>query len=102
MLTYGGVELDIKNSNFKVKYADYVFYFSSEFYKKKFESNVDNFVKVENIKIQNKYKVKIDLKQYFAVVYYKLVEKRGFYIAKIIGSDKLPKFKVNSYIDTEE
>ena len=54
------------------------FYFSSEFNKKRFKKGVDLFIKTENRKVENRYKVRIDLDQFMAITFYKRIEKRGF------------------------
>ena len=89
MKTKNGVELNIKESEYKIKIYNYNFYFSSAFYLKKFKEEVFEFVEMENIKFNNKYKVKFDLRLYFAIVLFKRIEKRGFYITsdKYINND---------------
>lgn len=89
MRTANGVELNIKESIYKFEFQEYIFYFSSEFYLKRFKDKVEEFIKLENIKLKNKYKVNIDLSLYFAVCLYKKIEKRGFYI-----THKEMKFKI--------
>ena len=80
MLTSGGICLNIKESNyFTLKYG-LIFYFSSELYLNKFLNNVDNFVTIESLKMKNKYQINSNLELYFAISYYKKIEKRGFYI----------------------
>lgn len=72
--------LDLKQSNYKVKIGSLEFYFSSEFYKKKFEKEADNFAVAENMKFEIRYKVKVNLYTVFLISYYKKLEKRGFRI----------------------
>jgi YHS domain-containing protein len=78
MLTKNGVELDLRKSKYKCIFKNYIFYFSSEFYLKKFKENLANFIFLENTKISNRYKIKIDLSDYLSICYYKKIEKRGF------------------------
>lgn len=80
MLTKNGIELNLKESNYVVNITGLSFYFSSELYKNKFINNVREFVNQENTKINLKYKININLETYFAIVFYKKIEKRGFYI----------------------
>lgn len=80
MKTKNGVELNLKESEYNIKIFNWNFYFSSALYLNKFKEQVFQFVEMESLKFNNKYKVKFDLKLYFAIVLYKRIEKRGFYI----------------------
>ena len=102
MQTKRGIELNIKESKYACVYNGIKFYFSSELYKNKFLANVETFIKIEELKLQNKYRLKLDIKEYLAIVYYKQIEKRGFYIYDMFGNiyyEKPPKFIIKSYID---
>lgn len=87
MKTKNGIELNLEESKYISKFNGLVFYFSSETYKNKFNEQIEDFIKIESIKIFNKYKVKIDLSDYLAVSLYKRIEKRGFLI--LYGSSKI-------------
>lgn len=78
MKTANGIELDLNKSEYKFIFEDFIFYFSSEFYMNKFKNGVQQFILLETIKLQNKYKLKINLNLYLAVSFYKRIEKRGF------------------------
>lgn len=78
MLTKNGIELDLRKSHYIYIFKNYIFYFSSELYLKKFKEGLLNFIFLENTKISNKYKIKIDLSDYLSVSFYKKIEKRGF------------------------
>ena len=80
MLTKNGVELDLEKSKYQYKYKGLVFYFSSEFNHKRFKDRFNYFVYVESTKIINRFKVNADFTLYFAIVFYKHIEKRGFYV----------------------
>lgn len=80
MKTVRGIELDLKKSEYKYSLYNFTFYFSSEFYLNNFKNNVTFFSEIESVKIKNKYKVFIDLNIYLTFVYYKRIEKRGFYV----------------------
>lgn len=80
MLTKNGICLNIKESKYYVMKYGLIFYFSSELYLNKFTNNVDNFVITESLKMKNKYQINSNLELYFALSYYKKIEKRGFYI----------------------
>ena len=80
MKTVRGIELDLPKSEYTYSINGYIFYFSSEFYLNNFKNNVRLFIEIEEVKIKNKYKVFIDLNLYLTFVYYKKIEKRGFYV----------------------
>ena len=80
MLTKNGICLNIEESEYKVLKYGLLFYFSSQFYMNKFLNNVDNFVTTESLKMKNKYKINSNLELYFALSFYKKIEKRGFFI----------------------
>lgn len=80
MRTRGGIYYDLQESEFKYKIGDYEFNFSSELYMHKFMTGLNDFVKDENNKINSKYKLEGDFKEYLTIIYYKKVERRGFYV----------------------
>ena len=80
MQTKNGIELNLKESKYKAHYNNLVFYFSSEFYKNKFQNEIVDFIKIETIKLFNKYKTSIELTDYLSISLYRKIEKRGFYI----------------------
>lgn len=69
---------NIMESEYKTSFGGFIFYFTSEFYKNKFENEVENYIESEEIKIRNKYKVDLSLSLYLAISLYKKIEKRGF------------------------
>lgn len=77
---------DISLSDICVNIDNYKFYFSSDLYRDKFISNYQNFVKAENDKINVKYKMSGDFKEYLTIIYYMKIEKRGF---RVYYKDKL-------------
>ena len=80
MKTKNGIELNLKESEFIFEYKNLKFYFSSKLYLNKFKEQINQFIEMENTKIINKYKVRIDLINYLSVSLYKKIEKRGFLI----------------------
>lgn len=78
MKTTYGVYLDIGESDYCYNFKGITFYFSSQQYMKKFKDTVENYIEIETLKIQNKYKVDLMLTMYLAVSYYKKIETRGF------------------------
>ena len=58
------------------------FYFSSEFYLKKFSEGFQKFIDEENMKLEVRFRNPINAQLYFIFVYYTKIEKRGFYVVK--------------------
>lgn len=98
MKTYRGIELDIKQSDYRYTINNYTFYFSSEFYMNNFKNNIELFTEIEGAKIKNKYKVYIDLNIYLAFVFYKKIEKRGFYVINNITNEEVKELNFASYL----
>lgn len=99
MQTKNGIELDLSKSNYKYKLYDYVFYFSSQTYLNKFKEEVVNFTIVESRKFEIRYKIPINLHEYFMLALYKRIEKRGFYVTykrEIIRDNDL-RFVIKNY-----
>lgn len=71
---------DINDSNYCVELNKIKIYFSSEFNKERFLKGYEEYVKEENLKIQNKYKINIKADYYLLFAFYKKIEKRGFRI----------------------
>lgn len=80
MKTRGGVFYNLAESDFTIKRNDYEFKFSSELHKNKFITGVEEFIETENSKINAKYGLKGDFAEYLSIIYYKRVERRGFYV----------------------
>lgn len=79
---------DINDSNYYVELDKLKIYFSSEFNRERFLNGYENYVKEENLKIQNKYKINIRANYYLLFAYYRKIEKRGFRIVnKMTGVD---------------
>ena len=95
---------DINESPYYVEIDDFTFYFSSDFYRKKFKNSVYSYVKEEEFKLRNRYHIlNINffnlLKEVLMISLYKKIEKRGFrvykedliYIESGDNSDKMEK-----------
>lgn len=70
--------LNINESEYMTTFGGFNFYFSSNFYKEKFEREVQKYIEEEELKINNKYKTQINVSLYLAISLYKKIEKRGF------------------------
>lgn len=80
MKTRRGIYYDLEESPYITKFRDFRFYFSSEFYRNKFETNLRDYIKEETLKLKKRYKVKIDFTDILAFNLYKRIEKRGCYV----------------------
>lgn len=78
MKTTRGIELDLQSTEYIVSIYGYSFYFSSIFYKEKFEKEMRHFSEYESQKIKVKNNIKISMELYFLFSLYKKIEKRGF------------------------
>lgn len=79
-MTKSGIYLKLEESTYIIKKFGLTFYFSSMFYKEKFEKNVEKYVECESIKLANKTDCIISFSKLFAVSYYNKIEKRGFFV----------------------
>lgn len=97
MKTKNGIELDLNESDFLFTFYGAVFYFSSNLNLNRFKESLIDFIQMEEIKLFNKYRVKLDLKLYLAIALYKRIEKRGF---RVVLQNKLitenSKFIINT------
>lgn len=82
--TRNGVYLNTKDSvDYYFIYKDYKIFFSSIVYLNKFKEKISRYTYEENMKINNRYKIKIDLMDYLILSCYKSIEKRGYKIENI-------------------
>lgn len=78
---------DITKSDISFEVNDVKFYFSSSFNLDRFKRRYEDYISNEENKIINRYHYPIELKKYFLICFYKLIEKRGFLIE--INQEKL-------------
>lgn len=72
------VYLDLNESQYRYDYEGITFYFSSKFNETRFLKGVDDFIKMESLKLSNRYKIKCNFNLFLGLSYYKKIEKRGF------------------------
>lgn len=82
-----GVYLFLEESEYISRYLVLKFYFSSEFYKNKFEREVDDYINIESQKLKHKYGVNVDFSYMLAIALYHKIEKRGFHV--LYGDKKI-------------
>lgn len=75
-----GIYYDLKESDYKANIDNFTFVFSSLFYLTLFKTNLEEYVKYENKRINNKIKKEIELKEVILLDLYKKIEKRGFLV----------------------
>lgn len=89
---------DLRESSYYFDFEDLRFYFSSDFYRRRYIERLEAYIEVSILKFWGANKVALPvegLREYFAVVLYKLIEKRGFRVLKN-GEDI--EVKINSKI----
>lgn len=77
-----GVCLDLHESNFVYESNDYIFYFSSLFYFNKFKESVEDYVRIEKLRFNNRYQCNVENDDIFILKLYKKIEKRGFFVKR--------------------
>lgn len=71
---------NLSKSNFYTTYKHYTFYFSSEFNKTRFETQINSYAENEILKLNARYGTMINAHVMVALQLYKKIEKRGFYV----------------------
>lgn len=69
---------DISKSPFCYQVGELIFYFSSEFNKRRFINGYEEYIVDETHKLESKYHVQLDLELELTVAFYKRIEKRGY------------------------
>lgn len=73
---------ELEKSPYIYNFKNITFYFSSMFYLEKFKNEVDDYIKNEELRFFQRYKLKLEknyFSQFLAISFYKKIEKRGFY-----------------------
>lgn len=85
-MTRNGVEYDLKNSPYKLRYNNIIFYFSSELHMRNFSDTLSNAIERNNEILTNRYRVNVCSLELGAIRHYIKKETRGFYITIIDGN----------------
>lgn len=80
MKTRRGIYYNLKESEYIYDREHYRFYFSSEYNKYRFETQLEDYIKSKNEKIINNLELNIDITLIYMIEFYKKIEKRGFKI----------------------
>lgn len=91
MKSIRGVYLDIYESDYYFDFDGVRYYFSSQFYLKKFKDNIINYVNENSIKLKLRYKININFDLFFSLSYYKKIEKRGFRVIELSSGKAIAK-----------
>lgn len=70
---------DIKEATYFYTIYNIRLYFSSKFYMEKYKNEIEGYINKEAQKLKIRYKLNINMNEILALVYYKKIEKRGFY-----------------------
>lgn len=90
------VYYELDNTPFFLRINDFMFYFSSNFYLEKFKNTMEEYLKIETLKLNSKYKMIVYADEMLLLSLYKMIEKRGFRV-KYKGVD----LEKDYYIDCE-
>lgn len=69
---------ELEDSPFFLRINDFMFYFSSDFYRKKFENEYKEYIRNETLKLNVRYKMIVYADEMLLLSFYKMIEKRGF------------------------
>lgn len=78
MRTIRGIYYNLDETTYIYKYKDLELYFSSNFYKERYDDILNDYIKNETVKLESKYKCKLNIEYMLALNLYKQIEKRGF------------------------
>ena len=77
------VYINIKESDIKVEYKGYELYFSSNFYKRKYEREIEGYIANQKVKMKLRNKCEFEGDEdIYILKKYKEIEKRGFRVYK--------------------
>lgn len=90
------VYYELDDSPFFLRLNNFMFYFSSKFYKDKFTDGYEEYIRNETLKLNLRYKMIVYADEMLLLSFYKKIEKRGFKV-KYNGVDLEKEY----YIDCE-
>lgn len=91
---------ELNDSPFFLRIDDFMFYFTSKFYKEKFEKEYKEYVKNETLKLNIKYKMIVYADEMLLLSFYKIIEKRGFKV-KYKGVDLEKDYYIDCVLNKE-
>ena len=91
---------ELEDSPFFLRIDDFMFYFSSDFYRKKFENEYKSYLRDETLKLNVRYKMIVCADEMLLLSYYKMIEKRGFRV-KYKGVDIEKDYYIDCVLNSE-
>lgn len=91
---------ELENSPFFLRIEDFMFYFSSDFYKKKFEEGYKDYIRNETLKLNVRYRMIVYADEMLLLSYYKMIEKRGFKV-KYKGEEIEKDYYIDCLLNSE-
>lgn len=91
---------ELNDSPFFLRIDDFMFTFSSRFYKEKFEREYKEYLKAETLKLSVKFNSIIYADEMLLLSFYKKIEKRGFKV-KYKGFDLDKDFYIDCKLNIE-
>jgi hypothetical protein len=95
MQTRRGIYYNLEESPYITKFKDFKFYFSSQFYRNKFEILLIDYINAESEKLYKRFKIDIDFSDILSFNLYRKIEKRGCYCIYYNSS-------INNYVITDK
>ena len=89
MVTSRGIYYDLNETLYTYRLLDLKFYFSSKKYRDKFIKDSKDFCKLETFKFEQRYQTRLLNNDYFLILLYNKIEKRGFLVEVISKKKKL-------------
>ena len=91
---------ELENSPFFLRIEDFMLYFSSDFYKKKFEEGYKDYIRNETLKLNVRYKMIVYADEMLLLSFYKTIEKRGFKV-KYKGEEIEKDYYIDCLLNSE-
>lgn len=76
---------NLAKSVYQTTFKQYTFYFSSEFNKQRFDTQIQTFIENETLKLNAKYRTTFNAEIVISLYFYRVIEKRGFYVIDYNG-----------------
>ena len=74
------VILDLRKSKFIYEYSNFIYYFSSDFNLQRFHKGLNDYIDYRTKMLKARFDLDIGLDDFFAIKFYRKIEKRGFRI----------------------
>ena len=95
-----GIYYNLKETEYVFTYDHLTFYFSSNFYKQKFENIYVEYLKEQTIQLSSKYNCILYCDEMLLLNLYKIIEKRGFRV-EYNGKELNEKYFINATLGSD-